>query len=92
MPAIVELIGAAIVDDPPFSLKDGGYIRQGFDPELDEIRGGRSRAKDWIAAFEAAERRRTGINSLKVRYNRVFGYYIEITRSNLKAVPDGLYS
>jgi DNA mismatch repair protein MutS len=88
LPEIVELLGAAIVDDPPFSLKDGGYIRQGFDPELDEIRGGRSRAKDWIAAFEATERRRTGINSLKVRYNRVFGYYIEITRSNLKAVPD----
>lgn len=88
LPKMVELIGTAIVDDPPFSLKDGGYIRQGFDPELDEIRGGRSRAKDWIAAFEATERRRTGINSLKVRYNRVFGYYIEITRSNLKAVPD----
>ena len=88
LPEIVELISAAIVDDPPFSLKDGGYIRHGFEPELDEIRGGRSRAKDWIAAFEAGERRRTGINSLKVRYNRVFGYYIEITRSNLKAVPD----
>ena len=88
LPAIVELISAALVDDPPFSLKDGGYIRQGFDPELDEIRGGRSQAKEWIAAFEAAERRRTGINSLKVRYNRVFGYYIEITRSNLKGVPD----
>jgi DNA mismatch repair protein MutS len=87
LPEIVELISAAIVDDPPFSLKDGGYIRHGFDPELDEIRGGRSQAKDWIAAFEAGERRRTGINSLKVRYNRVFGYYIEITRSNLKAVP-----
>jgi DNA mismatch repair protein MutS len=88
LPEIVELISAAIVDNPPFSLRDGGYIRPGFDPELDEIRGGRSQAKDWIAAFEAAERRRTGINSLKVRYNRVFGYYIEITRSNLKAVPD----
>ena len=88
LPEIVELISASIVDDPPFSLKDGGYIRQGFDPELDEIRSGRSQAKDWIAAFETAERRRTGINSLKVRYNRVFGYYIEITISNLKAVPE----
>ncbi|HEX6172652.1 MAG TPA: DNA mismatch repair protein MutS [Candidatus Binatia bacterium] len=87
LPEIVQLIGAAIVDDPPFSLKDGGYIRQGFDPELDEIRSGRTRAKEWIAAFETAERRRTGINSLKVRYNRVFGYYIEITSSNLQAVP-----
>jgi DNA mismatch repair protein MutS len=88
LPEIVELIGASIVDDPPFSLKDGGYIRQGFDPELDDIRSGRSQAKDWIAAFETAERRRTGINSLKVRYNRVFGYYIEVTSSNLKAVPE----
>jgi DNA mismatch repair protein MutS len=88
LPETVQLIGAAIVDDPPFSLKEGGYIRQGFDPELDEIRSGRSQAKEWIAAFETAERRRTGINSLKVRYNRVFGYYIEITSSNLKAVPE----
>ena len=88
LPETVQLIGAAIVDDPPFSLKDGGYIRHGFDPELDEIRSGRSQAKEWIAAFETAERRRTGINSLKVRYNRVFGYYIEITSSNLKAVPE----
>lgn len=87
LPEIVELLSTSIVDNPPFSLKDGGYIRPGFDSELDEIRGGRSQAKDWIAAFEAAERRRTGINSLKVRYNRVFGYYIEITKSNLKAVP-----
>ena len=89
LPDIVELISTAVVDDPPFSLKDGGYIRQGFDPELDDIlRSGRSQAKQWIAAFETAERRRTGINSLKVRYNRVFGYYIEVTSSNLKAVPE----
>ncbi|HUC97299.1 MAG TPA: DNA mismatch repair protein MutS, partial [Candidatus Polarisedimenticolaceae bacterium] len=88
LPEIVQLISEAIVDDPPFSLKDGGYVRQGFDPQLDGIRSGRSQAKEWIAAFETAERRRTGINSLKVRYNRVFGYYIEITSSNLKAVPE----
>ena len=88
LPEIVELISTAVVDDPPFSLKDGGYIRQGFNPELDDIRSGRSQAKQWIAAFETVERRRTGINSLKVRYNRVFGYYIEVTSSNLKAVPE----
>jgi DNA mismatch repair protein MutS len=88
LPGVVEFICRAIVDDPPFSLKDGGYIRPGFDAELDEIRGARTHAKDWIARFEAAERRRTGIQSLKVRYNRVFGYYIEITRSHLKAVPE----
>ena len=82
------LIARSIVDDPPAALKDGGFIREGFDPELDEVRGVRSHAKDWIAKFEAAERRRTGIPSLKVRYNRVFGYYIEVTRANLKAVPE----
>jgi DNA mismatch repair protein MutS len=87
IPEVVALIERSIVDDPPLSLKDGGFIRAGFDPELDEIRGARTHAKDWIANFEAAEKRRTGISSLKVRYNRVFGYYIEITKSNLKSVP-----
>jgi DNA mismatch repair protein MutS len=81
------LIERSIVDDPPFSLKDGGTIRSGFDAELDEIRGARAHAKEWIANFEATERRRTAIPSLKVRYNRVFGYYIEITKSHLKAAP-----
>ena len=87
IPAIAELIERAIVDDPPFAIKDGGFIRSGFDAELDEIRGARSHAKQWMATFELAERKRTGIQSLKVRYNRVFGYYIEITKSNLKSVP-----
>ena len=88
LPEVVSLIERAIVDEPPLSIKDGGFIRPGYDAELDEIRGMRSHAKEWIASFEAGERRRTGIQSLKVRYNRVFGYYIEITKSNLKAVPD----
>jgi len=87
LPAVTSLIERAIVDDPPFALKDGGYMRAGFDAELDDIRGMRSHAKDWIAQFEAGERRRSGINSLKVRYNRVFGYYIEVTNSHLKSVP-----
>jgi DNA mismatch repair protein MutS len=88
IPEVTALIERSIVDDPPFSSKEGGFIRAGFDPELDEIRGARAHAKDWIANFEAAEKRRTGISSLKVRYNRVFGYYIEITKSNLKSVPE----
>ncbi len=86
-PEVVGLIERAVVDDPPFSAKEGGFIRAGYDPELDEIRSVRTHAKDWIANFEAAEKRRTGISSLKVRYNRVFGYYIEVTKSNLKSVP-----
>ena len=84
---VVDLVERAIVDDPPFSIKDGGFIRSGFDLELDEIVGMRAHAKDWIRQFEAEERKRTGIHSLKVRYNRVFGYYIEVTKSHLKSVP-----
>ncbi len=87
LPEVVGLIERAIVDDPPFAFKEGGFIRAGFDAELDEIRGLRSHAKDWIAQFEAGERKRSGIASLKVRYNRVFGYYIEVTSSHLKSVP-----
>ncbi len=87
LPEVVGLIERSIVDDPPFSIKDGGFVRAGFDAELDEIRAARSHAKDWIAQFEAMEKRRTGIQSLKVRYNHVFGYTIEVTKSNLKAVP-----
>jgi DNA mismatch repair protein MutS len=87
LPEVAGLIERAIVDDPPFAFKDGGFIRAGFDGELDEIRGMRSHAKDWIAQFEAGERQRSGISSLKVRYNRVFGYYIEVTSSHLKSVP-----
>ena len=84
---VPSLIARAIVDEPPFATRDGGFIRSGFDSELDEIRGLRAHAKEWIRQFETAERRRTGIQSLKVRYNRVFGYYIEVTNSHLKSVP-----
>ena len=87
MPEVTDLIERAIVDDPPFAFKEGGFIRAGYDAELDEIRNMRSHAKDWIAQFEAGERKRSGIASLKVRYNRVFGYYIEVTNSQLKSVP-----
>jgi DNA mismatch repair protein MutS len=88
LPEVVSLIESAIVEEPPQSIKEGGFIRAGFDAELDEIRAMRAHAKQWMANFEAGERRRTGIQSLKVRYNRVFGYYIEVTKSNLKAVPE----
>ena len=84
---VIRLIERAIVDAPPFSVKEGGFIRAGFDTELDEIAGIRAHAKEWIRKFEAEERRRSGIHSLKVRYNRVFGYYIEVTNSHLKSVP-----
>jgi DNA mismatch repair protein MutS len=80
-------IAAALVDEPGPVLKDGGFIRDGYCPIVDESRGLASGGKDAIAAIETRERERTGIGSLKVKYNRIFGYYIEITRSNLVRVP-----
>lgn len=85
---LVQLIGQALVDTPPFVLREGGIIRDGYNAELDELRTISSEGKGYIARIEATERARTGISSLKVRYNRVFGYYIEITRANLGSVPE----
>jgi len=85
---VKSLIENAIADDPPFTLKEGGMIRKGFHPEIDELRGISSSGRDFIAGLQAKERERTGISSLKVGYNRVFGYYIEITKANLPQVPD----
>ncbi len=87
LPDLQELIGRALVDEPPLNLKDGGIIREGYDPELDELILLSREGKDWIAKLEAQERRRTGINSLKVRYNKVFGYYLEVSKANLHLVP-----
>ncbi|BBL69077.1 DNA mismatch repair protein MutS [Methanoculleus chikugoensis] len=83
----VDLIGRAIVDDPPARAVAGGMIREGFNAKLDEFRHLATTGKDWIAEFQQQERERTGIKSLKVGYNRVFGYYIEVTRPNLSLVP-----
>ncbi|MFD1774506.1 DNA mismatch repair protein MutS [Paenibacillus rhizophilus] len=84
-------IEAAIVDDPPVSVRDGGLIRPGCHARLDELREASSSGKRWIAELEAKERLATGIKSLKIGYNKVFGYYIEITRSNLASLPEGRY-
>jgi DNA mismatch repair protein MutS len=84
---VADDIEATLVDEPPASVKDGGLIRQGVDPELDELKGISQGGRTTIAAIEERERQRTGIGSLKVRFNRVFGYFIEISKSNLAAVP-----
>ena len=84
---IGELLGKAISDVPPFALADGGVIREGYNPELDELRSLSKNSKTYLAAVEARERERTGIGSLKVRFNKVFGYYIEISKANLHLVP-----
>jgi len=87
VPEMVDLVTRAIADEPPLTLKDGGLIRDGFDDALDELRNAQRSGKDWIAKLQQQESERTGIPSLKVRFNSVFGYYIEVTRSHLDKVP-----
>jgi len=85
---IVEKLELAIDDNPPLSIMDGGIIREGFSPELDEMRDISSNAKSWIANMQKSERERTNISSLKVSYNRVFGYYIEVSNTHKDKIPD----
>ena len=85
---LLDLLARAVEDDPPAGVREGGMIRAGYSSELDELKAISSDGRAWIARMEVSERERTGISSLKVRYNRVFGYYIEVSRSNLALVPD----
>jgi DNA mismatch repair protein MutS len=87
-PDLVALLREALVDTPPITIKDGGMIRSGYNAELDELHGLARDGKNWISRFQEDEIIRSGIKSLKVRYNKVFGYFIEVTRSNLALVPD----
>ena len=87
LPDVTNLILEAIADEPPLNLADGGTIRAGFHAELDELRDLSLNGRQYIAQIEARERQRTGIQSLKVRFNNVFGYYIEITKANLHLAP-----
>jgi len=86
-PDLRELLDKALVDDPPLSPREGGIIRRGYDAELDELHGIAKGGKDWIARFQADEIARTGISSLKVGFNKVFGYYIEITHAHADKIP-----
>src|SRR3989440_1218232 len=88
MPGLTERLSAALVDDPPLVLKEGGIFRDGFDSDLDELRQGSREGKNWIAQLQEREIAETGIKSLKVRFNSVFGYFIEVTKSNLANVPE----
>ena len=83
-----DLLASAIADDPPVALQSGGVIREGWSDELDETRALRDGARDFIASLQVRERERTGIGSLKVGFNKVFGYYLEVTKTNLDRVPD----
>jgi DNA mismatch repair protein MutS len=88
MPGLTERLSAALVDDPPMVLKEGGIFRDNFDADLDELRQGSREGKNWIAQLQEREIAESGIKSLKVRFNSVFGYFIEITKSNLANVPE----
>lgn len=91
VPEVAALIGRSIVDDPPISVTEGDVIRDGYNDQLDQYRDTMHHSKRWIANLEAQERQVTGIHNLKIGYNKVFGYYIEITRANLDKVPAGRY-
>jgi DNA mismatch repair protein MutS len=87
MPVLAEKLGRAVVDDPPLMLKEGGIFHDGYDADLDELRRASREGKNWISHLQEREIAATGIKSLKVRYNSVFGYFIEVTKSNLANVP-----
>ena len=84
---LCDTILLTLADEPPFKLSEGGVIREGIDAKLDELRGIRQNSRAYIAQIETRERERTGIHSLKVRFNNVFGFYIEVSKANLAAVP-----
>lgn len=85
---IFDLIDRSIVDEPPLQIKEGGLIKEGFDEEVDRLRNAKTDGKNWLAELEASERERTGIKNLKIKYNKVFGYYFEVTNSFKNMVPD----
>ena len=85
---VFELIERSIVEEPPISVKEGGIIKLGYDPEIDQLKKATTEGKTWIVQLEAKEREETGIKGLKVGFNKVFGYFIEVTKSNLSMVPD----
>ena len=85
---VLERVSATLVEDPPLLVSDGGIIRDGFDAELDQLRDLARGGKEWIAAYQASESERTGISNLKVGFNKVFGYYLEVTAAHLAKVPE----
>lgn len=85
---LYELLAKALVEEPPFSIREGGMIKEGYDKDLDELKHISRESRNWLTDFEVKQREVTGIKNLKVGFNKVFGYYIEVTRSNLQNVPD----
>ena len=85
---IYQLIESSIIDDPPITMREGGIIKEGYSKEADELKKAKTEGKDWLAQLEARERENTGIKNLKVKFNKVFGYYLEVTNSFKSLVPD----
>lgn len=85
---ICDLIGRAICEDPPLAMKEGDIIREGYSEEVDRLRNAKTEGKDWLAKLEEEEREKTGIKNLRIKYNKVFGYYLEVTNSFKNLVPD----
>ena len=85
---LYELIGRSIMEDPPVGVRDGGLIKEGYHEDVDRYRNARTEGKTWLAELEAKEREKTGIKNLKIKYNKVFGYYLEVTNSYKNLVPD----
>ena len=85
---IYQLIDESIMDAPPISIREGDIIKEGYHPEVDKLKKAKKEGKQWIASLENEEKQKTGIKNLKVKYNKIFGYFIEVTKSNLEAVPD----
>ena len=83
-----DLIDRAFVELPPPGIRDGGFVRNNYSPDLEELRNISTNAKEWIANLQKKEMEKTGIKSLKIKFNKVFGYYIDVTRANLSMVPD----
>lgn len=88
---VADLIETAIVDEPPISVTDGNLIREGYNSQLDEYNDALNNGQKWLAELEAKERQETGINNLKIGYNKVFGYYIEVSKGNIPKLPEGRY-
>ncbi|MDG5470370.1 DNA mismatch repair protein MutS [Jeotgalibacillus sp. ET6] len=88
---LLAILESSIMEQPPLTIKEGNFIKDGFNDDLDQFRDASRNGKTWIAELEQKERKKTGIRSLKIGYNRIFGYYIEITKANLGALQDGMY-
>ncbi|GGF89661.1 DNA mismatch repair protein MutS [Paenibacillus abyssi] len=88
---LADMIDTVLLDDAPVSVREGGLIRSGYDPYLDKLREASTNGKKWLAELERQEREATGIKTLKIGYNKVFGYYLEVTKANLAQLPEGRY-